>query len=115
MRFFVNPHYPRDFLREFFHHLVRLIFRVGLEIKNQDILTAKAFAARIHKLAAAKEDFDSGIIFVLFIVVLSFLLGLLFFGLFFGLVLLVVLDALSNPLVFFFLLFFVERFVILLH
>ena len=91
---------------------MRLELGIGLEIENQDVLTAKTLAARVNKLAGTQENFDSRI---LLIVTLSFLFVFLFFGFFLGLALLVLLNALLDLLVFFFLLFVAKRLAVFFH
>src|SRR5439155_1608071 len=69
----------------FFRQLVRLEFGIRLEIENQYVLSAKALAARIYKLARAQENLNPRLIFF---VALPFFLGFLFLGFFFGVALL---------------------------
>ena len=96
---FIDPNNAGELLDNSFLQFVRLELGIGLEIENQDVLTAKTLAARVNKLAGTQENFDSRI---LLIVTLSFLFVFLFFGFFLGLALLVLLNALLDLLVFFF-------------
>src|SRR5207248_3845668 len=95
--FFVNPNHPGKLLDNLFFKLMRLEFRIRLKIEDQNVLSTKALAARVHELASAQKDLNAGLIFVF---VLSLFLGLFFFSFFFGLALLVLFDAPPHPLAF---------------
>jgi hypothetical protein len=47
---FVHPDDPGEIADQFFGHGLGLEFRIGLEIEDQHVLSAKAFPARIDKL-----------------------------------------------------------------
>lgn len=72
--FFVDPDDAAEFLDDFFDEAAGLEFRVRLEIEDQDVLAAEAFAAGIDELAGAEESVY-GDVFVFFF--LLFLLVLL--------------------------------------
>src|SRR5262249_17400229 len=98
MGLFVDPDHSGQLLHHFLYQLLGLIFGVGFEIENQDVLSTEALAPRVYKLAGAKENFNSWIFFLLF---LSFVAGLLLLGFFLALTFLDFLDAFAGFLVFF--------------
>src|SRR5205807_9457316 len=53
--FFVNPNHPGKLLDNLFFKLMRLEFRVRLKIEDQNVLSTKALAARVHELASAQK------------------------------------------------------------
>ena len=77
--FFVYPDNAAEFLDDFFDQGAGFEFGVGLEVEDQDVLAAEAFAAGIDELAGAEESVY-GDIFVFFF--LLFLLVLLAGGCF---------------------------------
>ena len=63
--FFVYPDDAAEFLDDFFDEGAGFEFGVGLEVEDQDVLAAEAFAARIDELAGAEESVY-GDVFVFF-------------------------------------------------
>src|SRR5208282_2257160 len=59
--FFVDPNDAGELLDDFFFEFAGLEFGIGLEIKDQDVLAAKTFAAGIDELAGAKKGFDADV------------------------------------------------------
>ncbi len=98
MGLFVDPDDAGKFLDNFFNEFVRLEFRIGLEVEDQDILAAKAFAPGIYELRDVEEDFDAWFVIVFF--ALTSFLVLLFLGVSLGLSLLDIFDFLLCGLVF---------------
>src|SRR6202012_4428546 len=47
VRFFIDPDYPRKFVRDFLDEFVRFEFGVGLKVEDEDVLAAETFAPRI--------------------------------------------------------------------
>ena len=105
----VNPDDTGKFVDNFFHHFVGLKFGIGLEVEDEDVLAAEAFAAGVDELGGAKKGFDADIGVVFVLLFLCFFLGFFVLGFFFGFALLDFRDFFLGFLVFFLLLFVAER------
>lgn len=61
----VDPDDAGEFVDDFLDHFVRLEFGIGLEVEDENVLSAKALTARVDELGGAEEGFDADVIVVL--------------------------------------------------
>jgi hypothetical protein len=110
--FFVDPDDAAEFLNDFFYESAGFELGVGLEVEDQDVLAAEAFAAGIDELAGAKEGVDGDVFiffFLLFLLVLLAGVGFLVRAFF------QIVNLLQDAGVLFFLSFGVQRLAVDFH
>ena len=109
MGFLVDPDYAGEFLDDFFDEFVGLVVWIGLEVEDQDVLTAKALAAWIYELADAQEGLNTDVVVLAFF---SLFLGFFFFRFLLFVRFLNVFDFFLGFIVFLALLFIAEGLVV---